>query len=301
MVHVALLVALVAGAVAGVVMVVGFVAMLVTSALWYVPPSDLTMSQLAAGVLMVLLWGGGIVAGLGALARQCRGCVALARWVATVGSAPSPRLAAAARELATPGPTRSASTDHGAVGVVDVVVEVVDEMPYAFTYGIWRPRIVVSSGLVAATTRDELLAVLHHEDSHRQHRDPLKVLALRTWATTFFLVPVVGALLRRVRDRQELRADRAALRACGVSSVAAALLKAVGEPVTAPGTALAAMGGPALLDARVTQLETGRPSSLLAAIQTRGVLSSVPGVALIVGYGVLMFQVCMAVQVCCMH
>jgi Zn-dependent protease with chaperone function len=174
-----------------------------------------------------------------------------------------------------------------------------DAAPYAFTYGIWRPRIVVSVGLTEVATRDELAAVLHHEHHHLRHRDPLTVLAVRTWAAAFFPVPLVGAVLQRILDRQELRADRAALRACGVAPVAGALLKAVGEPALAPGTALAAMGGPHLLETRVAQLETGHHPRLLTAIPPTALLASAPGLALIAGYGVLLYQVCIAVPVCC--
>lgn len=88
------------------------------------------------------------------------------------------------------------------------------------------PRVVVSTGLVEIATHAELLAVLSHEDFHRRHRDPLRVLAFRTWAAAFFFIPILGAVLRRALDRQEPRADRAAVRACGVPPVAGALLKA---------------------------------------------------------------------------
>jgi beta-lactamase regulating signal transducer with metallopeptidase domain len=179
------------------------------------------------------------------------------------------------------------------------VVQVADPSPYAFTYGIWRPRIVVSTGLAEVATPDELVAVLCHENHHRRQRDPLKVLALRTWASAFFLIPLVGAVLQRVLDRQELKADRAALRDCGVAPVAGALLKAAGEPTVAPGTALAAMGGPTLLEARITQLETGRGPHLLTAIHPSTVLASLPGIGVVAVYGVLMYQVCIVVHMCC--
>lgn len=290
--HAALLVALVASAVAGVVMLAGYLVMVVNAVRGELPVPEPSVAQVVLGVLMVLLWGGVIIAGLGALYRQCRRTGALAAWVARTGHAPSSRLVRAAHRA-----VHGTSSDER---VVQVDEDGDDGAAYAFTYGIWNPRIVVSTGLVAATTDDELVAVLRHEDFHRRHRDPLRVLALRTWAAAFFLVPILGTLLQRVLDCQELRADRAAVRACGVPPMAGALLKATGQPTAAPGTALAAMAGPALLEARVTQLETGRSPRLRAEVPPAVVLSSLPGIGLLVGYGVLMYQVCMAVRLCCL-
>lgn len=282
--HATLLGLLVAGTAYGVAMVAGYLVMLVAAASGRMAMPEPTFTQAAFGVLMVALWGGLILAGLRALMQQCRRSVALARWVADTATAASPSvLAAVARS-----------------GCQGLVVEVVDDEPYAFTFGVCRPRVVVSTGLVEVATHDELVAVLRHEGYHVRNRDPLKVLALRTWAAAFFLVPVVGAVLHRILDSQELKADRAAVRDCGISPVAGALLKAVGEPAAAPGTAMATMGGPTLLEARVTQLETGRRPRLLTAIHPAAVLTSAPGVALIAVYGVLLYQVCIAVELCCM-
>jgi Zn-dependent protease with chaperone function len=283
--HATLLAVLVAGTGYGMAMLAGYAMMLIGTVTGSMPIGRPSPTEIAFGVLMVLLWGGIIIAGLTALARQCRRSLELARWVARAGTAPAVGLAAAAARA----------------GAAGQVVQVGDPSPYAFTYGVWRPRIVVSSGLATLATPDELVAVLCHENHHRRHRDPLKVLALRTWASAFFLIPLVGVVLQRVLDRQELKADRAALRDCGVAPVAGALLKAAGEPTLGPGTALAAMGSPALLEARVTQLETGHGPRLLTAIHPSAVLTSIPGTGLLAVYGVLLYQVCIAaVRMCCM-
>jgi Zn-dependent protease with chaperone function len=281
--HASVFALLVVGAGYAVAILVSDVMMLIGTALGHMPIRDASPGQIALGVLMVLLWGSVAAAGLAVLWRQYRAGRALARWVSRTATAPSPQLAVAA--------ARTGSSGR--------VVEVADPAPYAFTHGIWYPQIVVSTGLTETTTREELAAVLHHEHHHLRHRDPLTVLAVRSWAAALFPVPLVGAVLQRILDRQELRADRAALRACGVAPVAGALLKAVGEPTVAPGTALAAMGGPRLLEARVAQLETGDRPRVLAAIPRATVLASVPGLALIAGYGVLLYEVCLAVEVCC--
>lgn len=283
--HAALLGLLIAGTAYGAAMLMGYFVMVAATVSGRMPTPELNVSQVAFGVLMVTLWGGVIVAGLRAIAGQCRRSVALARWVGDNATAVSAKLSEAVSES----------------GCQGSVVEVADDPPYAFTYGIWRPRVAVSAGLVEAATHAELVAVLRHEGYHVRNRDPLKVLALRTWAAAFFLIPVVGAVLHRILDRQELKADGAALRDSGVSPVAGALLKAVGEPAAVPGTAAAAMGGPSLLEARVAQLETGRRPRILTAVGPGAVLASTPGIAAVAAYGVLLYQVCIAVELCCMR
>lgn len=277
-----LLALLVSGAVYGVVMVIGFAVMIVGVGAGWMPMPEPTVAGIAFGLLMVLVWGGMIVSGLAALARHWRRTRELDRAVCRDATPPSSRLATAAARA----------------GCADPVVEVPAGSPYAFTYRIWRPRIVVSTGLLDAATDEELVAVLRHEDYHVRHRDPLKVLALRSWSAAFFVVPLVGALFQRVLDRQEIKADRAAIRTCGVTPVAGALLKAVGEPDGGRESVLAAIGGASLLEERIAQLETGRSTGGLAAIRPQ-VLRSVPGIGLIGLYGVLVYQVCMAAVACC--
>jgi hypothetical protein len=63
---------------------------------------------------------------------------------------------------------------------------------------------------------------------------------------------------------------------------------------------LAAMGGPPLLEARVAQLETGRELRVLSVIHPAAVLTSAPGIGLVAVYGVLLYEVCIAVRLCCM-
>lgn len=56
---------------------------------------------------------------------------------------------------------------------VDVVRS---EQPYAYCYGLLRPRICLSTGLVHLLDDEELEAVLLHERYHLQNYDPLKIV-----------------------------------------------------------------------------------------------------------------------------
>src|SRR5215468_2927849 len=56
----------------------------------------------------------------------------------------------------------------------DRVVTLDAVAPYALTYGMFRPRILVSSGLLRTLSDAELAAVLAREREHLCSRDPLK-------------------------------------------------------------------------------------------------------------------------------
>ena len=70
---------------------------------------------------------------------------------------------------------------------------------------------------------------------------------------------------RPVLRRAGLAADRAPRAACGTASLAGALLKGTEGPAWAAASPAAAMSTRALLDARISQLETGAEPPLAAA------------------------------------
>ncbi|HZA76483.1 MAG TPA: M56 family metallopeptidase [Acidimicrobiales bacterium] len=142
-------------------------------------------------------------------------------------------------------------------------VEVVDDRDrFSFTYGVVRPRVVVSRGLVAALSPEELAAVLHHERYHVGNWDTLKVMVARAAPAAFFFLPALGHLRDRYLAGRELAADRRAIDAAGGRPLAAALHQALERPAWASFGAAAAVGGSEFLAMRVEQLESGREPSL---------------------------------------
>lgn len=140
----------------------------------------------------------------------------------------------------------------GLLGLAEQVVEIDDEGTTAFTYGARRARIVVSRKLVEELSREQLEAVLRHEESHLQRLDPLRRNLLAVAAVTFWYVPLVRYWQSLQVMRQELRADRHALDTCGCRAVAGALLAVSRDTGPAP---VAAMANPSLLGARIAHLE----------------------------------------------
>lgn len=127
--------------------------------------------------------------------------------------------------------------------------------PVAFCAGLLRPRVYVSTGLVAALGAEQLAAVLAHEQHHRRTRDPLRLAVVQAGARALFFVPVLRPLHGAYATVAELGADEAAIAASnGRRGPLASALTAV----TAPGDP----AGPAVAPERVDQL-MGRPPGRL--------------------------------------
>jgi Zn-dependent protease with chaperone function len=156
-----------------------------------------------------------------------------------------------------PAAVRNAAVVLGCSTELDAVA---DAEPFAVTYGLIRPRILVSTGLAAALARDEVRAVLAHEREHLRHRDPLRLLAARLFAAWACYLPAARWLAGRAALGRELAADRAAAAQAGSGVLAGALLKLASTPACpAVAAASPAGAGPRSLEARVRQLEAGRP------------------------------------------
>ncbi|MBD3010697.1 M56 family metallopeptidase [Streptomyces sp. 5-10] len=139
-------------------------------------------------------------------------------------------------------------------------VEVIESAgSFAFTHGLLRPRVTVSSGLMKSATDGELRAVLAHEAEHVRGRDPLRTLVADFLAARHIALPLLRHLRTVVAADRELAADRCAMAHCGVGAVAGALLKAGDTPRWADAAPAAAMGDRTLLAARITQLEGAIP------------------------------------------
>ncbi|HEX9548888.1 MAG TPA: M56 family metallopeptidase, partial [Acidimicrobiales bacterium] len=128
---------------------------------------------------------------------------------------------------------------------------------FSFAYGMTRPQVAVSRGLVESVSDEELAAVLHHERYHVTNFDPLKVVLARGLPDALFFLPVLRELRGRYVTGRELAADRRAMRKTDAPSVAGALFKVVGGPAGVDLATAAAIGGDEALEARVSQLESG--------------------------------------------
>ena len=169
---------------------------------------EVATGLVAGGVVL-----GGLVAIRGAQSLQRR-CSATRRQVARLllaGTAAWPRsLATMVHEL----------------GLTEHVTLVQADAPLACCAGLWRPRILVSTGLVNLLTPAELSAVLLHEEYHRRHHEPSRMLLVAVLADAFSFLPLLGELRARYEAAKECAADAAAVAAQhDVAPLAGALYK----------------------------------------------------------------------------
>jgi len=78
---------------------------------------------------------------------------------------------------------------------------------FAFTVGLFRPVMVLSTDLVHRLDTRELEAVVAHESAHAAGRDNLVLLMARTIARSLWFLPGVGLAHRHLRRMVELAAD----------------------------------------------------------------------------------------------
>jgi Zn-dependent protease with chaperone function len=78
----------------------------------------------------------------------------------------------------------------------------------AFTVGLARPRVVVTTALLAELKQTELAAVLRHEAEHARRRDPLRLLVSQVAHAWTYFLPLARHLRRQVALGAELAADQ---------------------------------------------------------------------------------------------
>ena len=105
-------------------------------------------------------------------------------------------------------------------------------MEFSCLIGIRRIRCVLSKQLVAASTRDELEAIVLHEAIHFRYGDTWRTLIIGMLNCFFQFLPPVGLLSRRWREETELACDAATARVTGAPlALASAILRTQGVPV----------------------------------------------------------------------
>ena len=98
--------------------------------------------------------------------------------------------------------------------------------PVALAFGLFRRRIVLSSGLIQLLDEKEIEAVLYHEHYHLRHYDPLKTFLLTLGVSTIGYIPILKSILLNYKMVREMMADHDAIMKAGTPvGLGGALLK----------------------------------------------------------------------------
>ncbi|KRF38637.1 M56 family metallopeptidase [Paenibacillus sp. Soil787] len=105
--------------------------------------------------------------------------------------------------------------------------------PIAMTIGLWKPRMILSSGLMDMLEPNELLAVIEHEKCHMRHRDPLAIFLLSMISKSMWYIPIFAWMADKYPIMIELRADKYAITQMKQSThLGSALLKLLKQAPT---------------------------------------------------------------------
>ena len=77
----------------------------------------------------------------------------------------------------------------------------------AFTSGLWKPKIYLSTGICSYLTTKELLAVILHEIHHKNNKVPLKLFIIQVLHALNFFLPINPYLLNIFSSASEKAAD----------------------------------------------------------------------------------------------
>lgn len=89
--------------------------------------------------------------------------------------------------------------------------------PVAMTIGFFNPKIILSTGLLGLLEEKEVEAVIHHEQHHKDHYDPLKNFLLHLFAAVMWYIPILKWLQQRHKILTEVLADNYAIKRLGTS------------------------------------------------------------------------------------
>ncbi len=109
---------------------------------------------------------------------------------------------------------------------LDQITVITSEAPIALTYGLIKPKVVLSTALVNMLTEEELRAVICHEQFHQQHRDPLKKFLITLFVAAIWYVPILKWVSKHYQTLREIEADKfAMLQTNNMLDLSSALLK----------------------------------------------------------------------------
>lgn len=106
------------------------------------------------------------------------------------------------------------------------IIEIREVKPTVFCFGLFRPKVCISSGLIKILRKDELGAVLLHEHQHMVVKEPLKLFVVKYFQSIFFFLPGIRTVINKYITFSELAADeRASDDSVGRSKLARAIFK----------------------------------------------------------------------------
>ncbi len=96
------------------------------------------------------------------------------------------------------------------LGLIGKIKLINSKKPFAFCFGLHRPKIYVSSTLLKTMSTMELKGILLHEKYHLDNHDSLTLFIGRVTENLFPFFPIVSDLVNSFRIKREINADNTA-------------------------------------------------------------------------------------------
>ncbi len=116
------------------------------------------------------------------------------------------------------------------LGLLSRVHIIKNKQPLALCYGLLKPEIYISTGLLSITSTRELEVILKHEKHHLMHNDNRSILFAHIVQSTFPLIPILSNLVNNFRIEREIAADEYASEGGNHQVVSAVLKKLLRNP-----------------------------------------------------------------------
>lgn len=137
-------------------------------------------------------------------------------------------------------------------------VEVItNHNPLAMCFGIFNPKIYLSTKLLEIVTNKELEVILRHERHHLEHKDNLTMFFAQIIQTTFPFIPVLSDLVKNFRVEREIVADEYASQEGHCAFVVSSLKKLLAHPQKTYAF-IASLASADTLEARIKALSLGQ-------------------------------------------
>jgi len=143
------------------------------------------------------------------------------------------------------------------LNLIDKVVTIQSEKPFAFCFGIRYPKIYISTKLISLVTKLELKTILLHERHHLEHRDTLTLLIANIAASLFPFFPLLSDLITAYRTEREILADKAAIKGNSHRNLISIFKKLLQYEPDYNFFVIPAIADPQTLDARIQSLIQG--------------------------------------------
>ncbi len=157
-------------------------------------------------------------------------------------------------------------------------IDVIDDTSHlSFCYGLLRPRICLSTGLIQKLTKNELKAVLIHEEYHLKNYDPLRIILGKTASRMLFFIPTLRDIQRQYTFSKELAADAIVIKNGQKQSLISALMKTLS---TSGLSGVAAFSSSDDLEKRIVHL-TNQKTYISITLSKRNLLFSLTSLSLL--------------------